>query len=295
MGIQQREIPALEEGALTKKAMLVSITIKTPSTTKKDKLATQEVTKSHLAAEGLARVNKTLFPKEATQGFMQAAREARAAFYESTLPWASPQRILLSSGYFKLMDALDKCRSRFESEQNKFLESYEEQIVGARKELGSLFREEDYPTKEELADKFMFEVHVQPLTDSSDWRVSLGSEAEERIKRQMKAQMEQSFREAAKEPWDRLREVLKAMSSRLSDPEARFAGTLVTNISDLCEVLPDLNIMNDPKLDEIVQQVQEKLASHDPKELRTDMKLRRDTANEAAKMASLVDQYAERS
>jgi hypothetical protein len=278
--------------ALTQKAMLVSLTIKVPSTTKKDKQATQEVTQSHHAEEGVARVNKTLYPKEATQGFMQAAREARAVFYEKTLPWASPQRILLASGYFKLMESLDKCQSRFWKEAEKFLENYDEKIVEARKELGSLFREEDYPTREELMEKFEFDVNVQPLTNTSDWRVSLGNEAEERIKRQMEEHLKASFREAAREPWERLGEVLKNMAERLSDPEARFAGTLVTNISDLCQILPDLNIMDDPRLEKIASEVKEKLASQSPKDLRTDMKLRRQTANEAKKMAELVDMYA---
>lgn len=290
---QDKNIEDQVANALTKKAMLVSLTVKVPSTTKKDKQATQEVTASHHAAEGVARVNKTLYPKEATKGFMQAAREARAAFYEKTLPWASPQRILLSSGYFKLMEALDKCQSRFWTEAEKFLSEYEDKKQEARKELGSLFREEDYPTEEELRDKFEFDVNVQPLTNTSDWRVSLGDEAEARIKKQMEEHMKRSFREAAREPWERLGEVLRNMAERLSDPEARFAGTLVTNIEDLCKVLPDLNIMDDPRLEQIAAEVREKLASVEPKDLRTDMKLRRKTADEAKRMADLVSEYAE--
>lgn len=287
---QNQEFP---ENALTKKAMLVSLTIKTPSTTKKDKQATSEVTKSHHAEEWVARVNKTLYPKEATQGFSQAAREARAAFYEKTLPWASPQRILLSKAYFSLMESLEKCQDRFWKEAEKFIDGLDDKIVEARKELGSLFREEDYPSREEIRSKFEFDINVQPLTNTSDWRVSLGNEAEEKIRQQMKEHMEKAYREAGRDAWERLGTVLKTMAERLGDPDSRFASSLVTNVADICNIIPELNISEDPRLEQIAQEVKAKLANQSPKELRTNPKLRRDTAKEAEKLASLVDEYAQ--
>ena len=278
---------------LTSKAMLVSLQIKVPSTTKKDKQATLEVTASHHAKAEAARVNKDLYIKEAIEGFSRAAREARSDFYDNTLQWRSPQRILLSDNYEKLSQLLEKSEERFWKEAEKFIANHDDQITEARKMLGSLFREEDYLGTDELSDKFSFDVAFVPLSDEEDWRVDLGG-AEEQVKERIRRQLEASYQAAAREPWDRLKEVLDAMVLRLSDPDKRFASTLVSNISDLCEVLPGLNIGNDPKLDEMIAKVRSQVAERTPEELRKDKKVRKQTAEKALKLSKQVEKLADR-
>jgi hypothetical protein len=56
--------------------------------------------------------------------------------------------------------------------------------------LGGLFRPEDYPAPDELRSKFSFETKVMPLPDAGDFRVTLGEEEKERIKRQITAAVE---------------------------------------------------------------------------------------------------------
>ena len=45
--------------------------------------------------------------------------------------------------------------------------------------------------------------------------------------------------------WRRLREVVAHMVDRLNEPESRFHGSLVTNVLDLVEILPRLNVNGD--------------------------------------------------
>ena len=191
------------------------------------------------------------------------------------------------------MELLGIQEDTFWKEAENFISQYEDKITEARQELGSLFREEDYPDVEIIRSKFSFEVAVNPLVNSSDWRVSLGSEAEEKVKSRIEEQLMSSYNEAAKEPWERLKKVLDAMVERLSDPESRFAGTLVTNIFDLCEVLPGLNIGNDPHLIQMVEEVKKKVANVSPKDLRDDPEFRKETAEAAKELAAKVDEYSE--
>jgi hypothetical protein len=42
------------------------------------------------------------------------------------------------------------------------------------------------------------------------------------------------------------RDVVSHMVDRLNEPESRFHATLVTNVFDLVELLPRLNVNGDP-------------------------------------------------
>lgn len=281
------------EGAITKKAMLVSLTIKMPTTAKKDKDASKETTASHHADEEAAHVTKKLYAKEVTQDFKSAANEARSVYYDATLNWGQDgSRILLAAGYFDLINKINPLENQFWKSVEVFLEKVDDLEASERQRLGSLYKEEDYASREKLQSKFAFELKFFPLMDSNDWRVKLNEEEELRIKESTRKMLEASYREATKDPWLRLKNVIDKMAERLGEDNNRFHKTLVTNIEDLCDLLPSLNLTNDPMLNQIAQEVRKRLTSHQAEDLRRDPALRRTTAEEASKLSKLVDDYA---
>jgi hypothetical protein len=88
--------------------------------------------------------------------------------------------------------------------------------------------------------------------------------------------------------WMRLYEVTNHMASRLADPEARFHGTLVSNVSDLVELLPRLNIVGDPNLAVLTEQVRRQLCQHSAELLRNSPATRQQTAASAASIARTI-------
>jgi hypothetical protein len=88
--------------------------------------------------------------------------------------------------------------------------------------------------------------------------------------------------------WMRLYEVTNHMASRLADPEARFHGTLVSNVSDLVELLPRLNIVGDPNLAVLTEQVRQQLCQHSAELLRNSPATRQQTAASAASIARTI-------
>jgi hypothetical protein len=78
------------------------------------------------------------------------------------------------------------------------------------------------------------------------------------------------------------------MASRLADPEARFHGTLVSNVSDLVELLPRLNIVGDPHLASLTEQVRKQLCQHSADLLRNSPTTRLETAASAAAIARTI-------
>src|ERR1700722_5603599 len=167
----------------------------------------------------------------------------------------------------------------------------------AKTRLGGLFREEDYPACNELVAKFSFATKVMPLPDAGDFRVVLGDEERDRIKRQITAAVEASLQVGSQELWQRLYEGVSHMAERLTaykvtgeGVEHPFRDSIVTNLVKLVDVLPKLNVTNDPELERLTDQVHASLLV-DPKELRQSESVRAETAKTAAEIAQRMASY----
>jgi hypothetical protein len=178
-----------------------------------------------------------------------------------------------------------------------FAAQFDHLVIEARSRLGGLFRAEDYPTSKEIRDKFSFETKVMPLPDANDFRVSLGDEERDRIRRQITASVEASLTLASRDLWQRLYRAVSHMSERLSAYKATgngvehpFRDSIVTNLIELVDVLPKLNVTSDPELERLTGEVRASLLI-DPDVLRESERTRNDTARKAAEIAERMAGY----
>jgi hypothetical protein len=80
--------------------------------------------------------------------------------------------------------------------------------------------------------------------------------------------------------WQRLYDRLQKTYEKLVQPDAIFRDSLIENITEICEILPRLNINDDTDLEQMRQDVLNKVAAFSPDTLRQDKTLRSDTASE---------------
>jgi hypothetical protein len=170
-------------------------------------------------------------------------------------------------------------------------------VEEAKVRLGGLFRPADYPAPEELSSKFSFETKVMPLPDAGDFRVSLGDEEKERIKRQITAAVEASLQVASRDLWQRLYEAVTHLAERLQayqvteeGVEHPFRDSVVTNLVRLVDILPKLNVTADLELERLATQVRASLLV-DPQELRKSESVRSETAKAATVIAQRMAGY----
>jgi hypothetical protein len=136
-----------------------------------------------------------------------------------------------------------------------------------------------------------------PLPDAGDFRVTLGEEEKERIKRQITAAVEASLQVASRDLWQRLYEAVSHLAERLQaykvteeGVEHPFRDSVVTNLVKLVDVLPKLNVTGDPELERLASQVRASLLV-DPQELRKSESIRSETAKNAAAIAGRMAAY----
>ena len=133
-----------------------------------------------------------------------------------TLPWDdNGYRVLPAAAYMEHTEKMRELANQFTPAVESLVEQFEQLVSEAEVRLGGLFRADDYPTSRELRSKFSFETRVMPLPDAGDFRVALGDEEKERIKREITAAVEASLQVASRELWQRLYEAVKHMADRL--------------------------------------------------------------------------------
>jgi hypothetical protein len=215
-----------------------------------------------------------------------------------TLPWDdNGYRVLPSAAYMDHTKKMRELSNQFTPAVEALAREFGNLVEQAKVRLGGLFRPEDYPAADELRSKFSFETKVIPLPDASDFRVTLGEEEKERIKRQITAAVEASLQVASRDLWQRLYEAVSHLAERLQaykvtgeGVEHPFRDSVVTNLVKLVDVLPKLNVTGDPELERLASQVRASLLV-DPQELRKSESIRSETAKNATAIAQRMAAY----
>ena len=268
------------------RAMIVTLNISTWTGRKLDKQATREVNQGHGAAETAGRYNKMLLPKEALEPITKVASAARQYLYANTLPWRdNGDRVLLSSGYFDHMQKIADFQQDFKDEVDIFAGKYIEFREKARFELNSLFKREDYPDIDEIEDKFGFTHKISPIPVAKDFRVQMSEDEVNKVREEIEVSVKQYSEDAMKSVWKQMHDMIKHMGARLGDPKAKFHSTTLTNLEDLCERIPQLNLTEDAALDKQTREVEDCLVGYTADELKRDPQVRAGVAKEADRIA----------
>jgi hypothetical protein len=266
---------------LNDKALLVQLSISTWTARKYDKRVSKEANHAFNASESAGRFNKALLP--AADILIDVSRKAgaiRNKFYANTLPWSSEGTALLpTANYLGFMTDFRTEKSEWERLVSKFVRAYPDLVEEARYSLGDMFNDNDYPSQHEIGKRFNIDIAVSPVP-TSDFRVDVTNEEMILIQQDVEQRVQKAQAAAMREVWDRLHKRVSHMADRLSDtsPDQRQHQSTVDNVKDVCEMLKVLNVMDDPDLEAMRQEVEQKLTRYDIVDYKDDPVLRQATA-----------------
>lgn len=269
--------------SLSSSAMLVELAISTWTARKKDKAASDDVTRLNNAQRGVASVSKHLLGDCAELDAVQKfAGNTRNTHYVMTMPWSdSGLRLLPTAQYFKYHTEMSGLRAEFDRLVGLFLNAYSWEITQAQAKLGHLFNADEYPTTDEVATKFKFRFTYIPLPDAGDFRVDIGREAQDALREQYAAAYTAQLETAMGDLWSRTHGVLARMSERLdyADHEKKkvFRDSLVENVTEMVDLLRACNITNDAEMSRMADRLEQALRGVTPDGLREDAYLRAET------------------
>ncbi len=244
--------------SITSSAVLVEMNISVWTANKLDKSATEKVVSDNAAVQNAAQVRKNLMAGTTLRkDIADYAAGCRLWHNTRTLPWADKGARLLSTSLF--MDYKSEAnvrRDTFNKMVDTFIQQYPSLVQTANNYLGTLFNPEDYPSVDEVRDKFGFRLVFSPVPESGDFRLQVAEQDLNDLRQQYETNFNDRLAEAMREPWDRLHKLLTGMSEKLTDVEGedeskkRYHDTLITNAQSLCSLLTHLNVTKDAKLEQ---------------------------------------------
>jgi len=217
----------------------------------------------------------------------KAAGELRTAHYKYTLPWYDNGiRLLPTSKSMEYYSKIGEIKDRFYHEVQEFMDNYDDYIEEAKITLHNLYNPKDYPSREKIAE--MFEVKVLPITSpkENDFRSSLTAGEIAVIKADMEQGIEDAFENAKNAIWDKMEEAVERMASTLKEKGKVFKESMVENLKDIVEMVPDLNFTGDTDINAINQRMKDHLAILSPSALRHNEEYRE---NAAVKARTILD------
>ena len=281
--------------------MLVSLNISLWRARKLDHGVTAEVNTLKHAADGACSVSKALVAKTAMANVKTVVQEARAFHYENTLPWDNVGwRILPSANYKTWTDKMRDLNQAFDVAVAKFISDYPNFVNDAKTSLNGMFDPDDYPSPSQVIDSFDFDTDAQPIPDGSHFVLDLGQQEIDKQAQKLDARVQAATDAAVGDLWSRLHAGVSHMAERLSsykvDPKTGkvkgiFHDSMVGNIKDLCDLLPALNVTNDPKLEAMRKKVEDTLTQLSPQDLRDDPKARDKIAAAAEAIADQMGSF----
>ena len=236
---------------LTHDAMLVSLRISAWSGRQYDRKASNQVAIHHDASANAGRYNKRLLPKSAFATITATMSAARTDHYANTLPWDDQgNRLLPVANYDHYTALFDQYRETIIRNRTRFIEDYDLNIAQAQLELGRLYNPDEYPTKEALQAKFDIKYRVLPVPDADHFIAKLAVDDTERVKLDIESQIQERLGQAVTDLYHRLAESVEHVSERLTtDDQGKpliFRNSMIDNIRDLVDIVPRLNIFQDP-------------------------------------------------
>ena len=119
--------------------------------------------------------------------------------------------------------------------------------------------------------------------------MTLSEEAQTRVARVIDENVRQSLQKGTEDLWARLKGVVAHMVDRLNEPDSRFHASLVTNIGELVDLLPRLNVNQDEELNRFAGEIRDRLCGFTARDLKKNEILRAATANDAAQILTEMD------
>ncbi len=219
-------------------------------------------------------------------GSFKAVSDTRRFHTEMTLEGREKgYRLLTNQLYFKYRQVMQERKDRLVEMVEDFKWDYPNLVDADRLRLGNMFDPDDYPDIAKLDGKFGFELTIQPVPRGTDLKViGLLDHDLQKLRDDIDKNLEERLQVAMKDAWTRLYNGIK----RLTGKKIHAAET-IQHLCDLVEILPMLNVANDPKLTSLAKEVSSSLCVQNPDQIKHDEKLKKDIVHNAKELLKEVE------
>jgi hypothetical protein len=273
------------ENIIQENAMLITLQINCAGFTRKDRDVTDKVNAEHAASHNAGKYDKHLLDPRMVDGPQRAARAARGDHERLTLPWDGTYRLLPVELFDQYMTTMDDHKRRFNSAVSNLAGKLPQLIEQRRKQLNGMFREDDYLRYAALESMYEFKWRARDVPTGANFYAKIVDDKAAQIRAEIDDDNADLLRSATRHTFERLHkavshiatcldgyesvEVRKAGGKKKTEANRRLYDTMITNLGDLVNILPALNVAGDPDLAALVDDIKgSELLRHDVAEFK---------------------------
>ena len=282
-----------------RKTMLLKLSIGQFNPKKLDRSATAAVQSAFNADADAGNFQKILIAPRYLEPITRAISDLRGWHDANTLPWFyAGWRIIPTRHHGDYMTGYRTRKAYFHDKVSAFLREYDPARAQAARSLGALFNAAEYPDEIRIRSKYYCDLTPMPFPAVGDWRADIANGEMTVIREQAEESVRAALADAQAEAWARLHGALESMARKLSIPhdmkgpdgkafknahgETGIIKGSLDAFRELLEVLPGLNLFEDPNLDAIISETVDLLGKTTAAEMREDPLIRALTGGVAA-------------
>lgn len=184
--------------SIASSGMLVRLHITTWTAEKLDKEQTERVLQDNNAERDAGKFKKNLMSgSKLVKELNNDVTKVRHWCDKQTMPWEHRgANYLPTSLFMEFKQGWNKRKSALEGQADNIAANYAALKETAKRTLGSMYREEEYPTAEEVRAKYSFKVYFTPVPESGHFAIDLAAEELEETKRSCDKLIEERVAEA---------------------------------------------------------------------------------------------------
>ena len=263
--------------------MLVRLKLRQCSFEKMDRKVTKDVLDREAAGKDAGKFTKRLIPTAAIRPVNTAIGHLRTANKSQTLPFDdSHWRLLTTANWDNHNRVMNDLGMKLVAEVENLLNHYPRWKASAQQMLNGMYKEEDYPTPDEIREMFKMEVKYREVPRGSNFLVDMNDDRTKAIRESIEQETADKFASAQKELWDKMLETVSHFTEMVGagDREHKnkdgkieyrtpvFKNSVVENLAEIADLAPRLNLTGDRQLNELATAISAELLEYTPEQLR---------------------------
>jgi len=297
VNVNKMDIATIDSDILAKHAMLISVSIGQLSINRKDKKLSSDMLEKYgidKQDKNFVRGYKTLYNPEHFKPMVKRVNAFRTFIYENTLPYDDTgKRLLPVKNFEKVNDEIREFASDFETLKQDIVNNIKNWENEAVQTLNGLYNPDDYFDAWKVERKYYYNTDFAPVPAAGNFHAEISQKYAESIKDNIEANSKKTLQIAMSNCWQRIFDSVQSLNVKMQekkkdkqgqDTSPVFRNSIIGNIQSLVELLPSLNITNDPKLESMRLRLQNELAGIDVETLRDNDHYRKDVADKSQKI-----------
>ena len=282
-------------------AMLVRVKCTKWNNSVTDREITDQVTFDKAAADGYLRVTKRLAKQAVVKELNKLIGQVGNTVLKLwTVPWDDGVHLISVDNLDRFEAALRKKADRLEELKVELQDTWPAVIEADKVRLGDAFDPDDYPSVNEIVNRYSITYELRPLPSGDDIRVNLPQQRVNAIRQQVERDVSAKVEAGAKVVSERVADVLTTFIEGMerhgtkadgAKRASKFADSTVEAIERLAEALPGLNLTGDPALTAVSNDLFLKLRDLDPQVLREDDGKRQQAADTAKEIVNKLSGF----